>query len=78
VPGWDVLPYGYGLVEILGFNLQCIDTAVFTAEALNALLEMAIVVGDLDVADHCKSLHTRVAERIRDAFWMETRACSAT
>jgi len=68
----DVLPYGYGLVEILGFNLQCIDTAVFTAEALSALLGMATALGDADVVERCCLLHVQVTERIRHAFWMET------
>lgn len=67
----DVLPYGYGLVEILGFNLQCIDTAVFTGEALGALQGMAAALGDVDAVERCSSLRAQVVERTCDAFWME-------
>ena len=48
----DVLPYGYGVMEMLGLDLQCVDTASLTVEALVGLAGMADVLGEAGVAGH--------------------------
>ncbi|MGH2408840.1 MAG: hypothetical protein ACRDGS_00585, partial [Chloroflexota bacterium] len=65
------LPFGYGITERLGLDLQCIDSATHTVTALAALAEMAQVVGDEDVAGRCRALHTELARRVEEAFWMD-------
>lgn len=69
-PDGDVLPYGYGITEQLGLNVQCVDTAVHTAEALNALADMAELLGDSATAERSRSLHARVLRRLED-FWID-------
>jgi hypothetical protein len=66
----DVLPYGYGITEQEGLNLQCIDTAVHTAEALAALAEMAEIFEDDTTATRSRALRAEVVRRIED-FWIE-------
>lgn len=68
----DLLPYGYGITEMYGLNLQCIDTAALTVDALSALAGMADVMEDADAAARCRDLRDRVRLRMDDAFWMET------
>lgn len=68
----DVLPYGYGVMEMLGLNLQCIDTASLTVEALTGLTGMAEVLGDEDTAQQCREMAMRARARMESAFWMES------
>lgn len=70
-PGGDVLPYGYGIIEVEGLNLQCADTAAHTAAALDALAGMAAVLDDGATAARCHELAGRVRARIEEAFWLE-------
>jgi glycogen debranching enzyme len=52
-------------------NLKCLDSAVYTIEALEALHEMAVIFGDGAVADRCRDLAGAVRARLDEAFWME-------
>ncbi len=70
-PDGDVLPYGYGIIEVEGLNLQCADTAAHTAAALDALAGMADVLDDPATAARCHDLTGRVRARIEEAFWLE-------
>lgn len=67
----DLWPYGYGIIEVDGLDLQCLDTAAHTVAALAALAEMAAVLGDDDVATRCRALHGAASARLDDAFWMD-------
>ncbi len=67
----EVLPYGYGVMEMLGLNLQCVDTASLTAEALEALAGMAEALGDVAVADRCHGLMDMARASLEEFFWME-------
>lgn len=73
-PDGDALPYGYGIIEIKHLNLQCLDTATLTAEALAALAGMAEALGDGGVAAHCCDLTDTVRARIEEAFWIDAEA----
>jgi hypothetical protein len=68
----DLLPYGYGITEMEGLDLQCIDTAAFTVEALAALAGMAETLGEADVAQRCRSLFRVARDRLEAAFWLES------
>lgn len=44
-PDGDLLPSGYGIIEIKGLNVELIDTAVYTCQALFRMAEMAAALG---------------------------------
>jgi hypothetical protein len=67
----DLLPYGCGITERDGLDLQCIDTATHTVRALEALAGMAGRVGDDAIAGRCRTLATEARARLDEAFWME-------
>lgn len=67
----ELLPYGYGITETLGLDLQCIDTSVHTVQALRALAEMAEAVGDPDLAANCVRLADTAQAQLEAAFWLE-------
>lgn len=67
----DPLPYGYGVMEMAGLDLQCIDTASLTVEALDALAGMAQLLDEPNVSLRCRALRDRVRRRLEEAFWME-------
>jgi len=70
-PDGDVLPQGYGLIEVEGLNQRCVDTAALTVAALDALDGMAEVLGEGGVAARCRALHAAVRRRLEEAFWLE-------
>ena len=70
-PDGDILPYGYGVIELKHLNLQCLDTATLAAEALAALAGMAETLGEDGVAARCRALHEAVRQRLDAAFWIE-------
>lgn len=70
-PDGDVLPHGYGIIEVEGLNLRCVDTATLTVEALDALAGMATLLGEEGVAARCRLLHQEVRRRLDEAFWMD-------
>jgi len=41
----DLLPSGYGIIEIEGMNVELIDTAVYTCQALFCIYEMSKALG---------------------------------
>jgi len=41
----DLLPSGYGIIEIEGMNVELIDTAVYTCQALFCIYEMSRALG---------------------------------
>ena len=67
----ELLPYGYGITETLGLDLQCIDTAVHTVQALRALAEMAEVLADPETASTCRQLGIAAQAQLETAFWLE-------
>ncbi|HWI65505.1 MAG TPA: hypothetical protein VNT75_27050 [Symbiobacteriaceae bacterium] len=70
-PDGDLLPYGYGIIEVEDLNLQVLDTAVYTVEALDALAGMADLMGEPETAAQSTQLRDRVRTRIEEAFWMD-------
>lgn len=70
-PDGDTLPYGYGIIEVEGLNLQCVDTAAHTAAALDALASMASILDDRATIETARVLSGRARARVDDAFWLE-------
>ncbi len=70
-PDGDVLPYGYGLMEVEGLNLQCVDVAAATVSALDALAAMASILNDQATVVRSRDLAEHVRARIDEAFWLE-------
>jgi glycogen debranching enzyme len=67
----ELLPYGYGITETIGLDLQCLDSAVHTVQALRALTEMAEVLADTETALTCKQLAVAAQAQLEAAFWLE-------
>ncbi|GAC1632595.1 MAG: hypothetical protein NVS4B2_17550 [Chloroflexota bacterium] len=69
--GDNLLPYGYGMTELWGLDMQCVDSAAYTAAALEALAEMAEVVGDCATVDRCRCLAPAARSQVESSFWLE-------
>jgi glycogen debranching enzyme len=67
----DLRPYGYGVMETWRLDLQCVDTASLTIEALAGLAGMSEIVGEPEVAARCRALHDEALAQL-DSFWMES------
>lgn len=67
----ELLPYGYGITETLGLDLQCIDSAVHTVQALRALAQMAGVLDDAETGATCMRLASVAQSQLETAFWLE-------
>lgn len=70
----ELLPYGPGITEVEGMDLQCLDSAVYTVTALEALGGMASDLGDTATAERCGALAPRAQAELEDAFWMDEEA----
>ena len=68
-PDGDLLPSGYGIIEIKGLNVELIDTAVYTCQALYRMSEMAAALGK----DGAKYLETakQLQKIINSRLWNE-------
>ncbi len=67
----DLFPEGYGIMEIAGLNAELIDTAVYTAEALKTISNMANVFGETELANKYIDLHKSAVASIEKRFWVE-------
>ncbi len=63
----DLLPSGYGIIEIQGLNVELIDTAVYTCQALFNMYEMSKLFGDEDVSYLDRA--NRLRETINSKMW---------
>lgn len=70
-PDGDLLPEGYGIIEIEGLNVELIDSAVYTWSALRAGSQMAELFGEPDVARHYAQLAERLGDKINNDLWIE-------
>jgi hypothetical protein len=66
----DLLPTGYGIIEIEGLNCKNIDTAVFTQRALAAYAEMLEFL-KLGHGDVWRELAEKLKLKINKKFWVE-------
>jgi glycogen debranching enzyme len=70
-PDGDLLPEGYGIIEIEGLNVELIDSAVYTWSALRAGSQMAEFFGEPERARKYAELAERLGEKINRDLWME-------
>ena len=67
----DLFPEGYGIMEVFGLDGELIDTAVYTACALNCAAEMANIFGEEDQATEYTKLGKTLEEKIQSMMWLE-------
>jgi len=67
----DLLPEGYGIIEIEGLNLELIDTAVYTCEALKVAGWMAELFGEPEKAKSYNETHLKLKDKINRDLWLE-------
>lgn len=70
-PDGDLFPSGYGIIEIAGLNMELIDSAVYTAKAMQALVQMSLEMGEAEKARHYEQLAERTILGINTIFWNE-------
>ncbi|MBW7459736.1 glycogen debranching protein, partial [Paenibacillus sepulcri] len=76
-PDGDLFPSGYGIIEIAGLNMELIDSAVYTAKALQAMTEMSRWLQDEEGHHRYSLLAKRSAAAINERFWMESEGLFA-
>ncbi|MGN7453911.1 alpha-L-rhamnosidase-related protein [Paenibacillus pasadenensis] len=67
----DLLPLGYGIIEIEGLNVRLVDTAVYAWKALKDGAEMAELVGEGEEARRWRRLADRLERQIDEELWLE-------
>lgn len=67
----DLYPEGYGIIEIEGLNLELIDSAVYTHEAMLATANMAEVLGESETAATYRNLAQQLKKGIERDWWLE-------
>lgn len=70
-PDGDLLPEGYGIIEIEGLNVELIDSAVYTWSALRAGSQMAELFGESDISRKYSQLAERLSDKINGDLWIE-------
>ncbi len=66
----NLLPDGFGMMEIHGLNSEMVDVAVYTQKAFADAAEMARVMGEKDVADRYSELADKLKTKINTDFWV--------
>jgi glycogen debranching enzyme len=67
----NLLPEGYGIMEVLGLNAEVIDVAVYTQQALEATARVAAVLNEPAAAAHYQQLASRLKAKINDSLWVD-------
>jgi glycogen debranching enzyme len=70
-PDGDLLPEGYGIIEIEGLNVELIDSAVYTYEALRVASQMAELFGEQETSHEYAELALRLGKKINSDMWIE-------
>ncbi|SEB27840.1 glycogen debranching protein [Paenibacillus sp. 276b] len=70
-PDGDLFPSGYGIIEIAGLNMELIDSAVYTAKALQALEHMSLYLGETKRHQTYQKLAERAVRAVNDVYWSE-------
>ncbi|HWJ23334.1 MAG TPA: hypothetical protein VNS52_13355, partial [Gemmatimonadaceae bacterium] len=66
----NLLPEGYGIMEVLGLNAEVIDVAVYTQQALEATARVARVLNEPAAAERYRQLAARLKTTIDDSLWI--------
>lgn len=70
-PDGDLLPSGYGIIEIAGLNMELIDSAVYTVKAVEALMHMSAVLEERENYEQYSALYQRIRRIVEDMYWSE-------
>lgn len=73
----DILPEGYGITEIADLNMELLDTAIYTYEALRAISKMAGILGEKEIAKISSSRAEELKRKIEGHFWLENEGVYA-
>ena len=65
----NLFPEGYGITEIAGLNVEVIDVAVYTQQALLCFSKMASLFGDESDSIYYRGLSDKLKDKINDLFW---------
>ena len=67
----NLLPDGYGMMEIHGLKSEMIDVAVYTQKAFSDAAKMAEILGRTDLSESYQQTADALAEKINSDFWVE-------
>ena len=65
----DLLPSGYGIIEIRGLNAEMIDTAAYTCQAWECYGDMLALCGQTKEAAAARDMHRRTREALNTVLW---------
>ena len=71
-PDGDLLPNGFGMMEIEGLDSEMIDVAAYTQRAFADAARIADALDDPYQAAQYQGLADRLAQRINEVFWVPT------
>ncbi|MCF2490657.1 glycogen debranching protein [Dyadobacter sp. CY347] len=66
----NLLPDGFGMMEIHGMNSEMTDVAAYTQKAFADAAELAIEMGDKKLAQHYTGIANKLRTRINREFWV--------
>ncbi|MCF2517253.1 glycogen debranching protein [Dyadobacter sp. CY351] len=66
----NLLPDGFGMMEIHGMNSEMTDVAAYTQKAFADAAELATEMGDKKLAQHYSSIADRLRIKINREFWV--------
>lgn len=64
-------PEGYGIMEVRGLNAELIDVAVYSQQALDAMSQIASLMGDHTLASQYAEKSKALLDKINHDFWDE-------
>ena len=67
----NLLPDGFGMMEIHGMDSEMIDVAVYSQKAFADASKMALVLGKMNLANQYQSKADKIKEKINKDFWVE-------
>lgn len=67
----NLLPDGFGMMEIHGMDSEMIDVAVYSQKAFADASKMALVLGKMNLANQYQSKADKIKEKINRDFWVE-------
>ncbi|MCE7064798.1 glycogen debranching protein [Dyadobacter sp. CY326] len=66
----NLLPDGFGMMEIHGMDSEMIDVAVYTQTAFADAAEMAAELGDQDLAKEYADIAGKIRAKVNSDFWV--------
>jgi len=66
----NLLPDGFGMMEIHGMNSEMIDVAAYTQKAFHVASEMAEEMGEIQLAEKYKNSAAQIRQKINTDFWV--------